>query len=167
MKNTRGFTLIELMITVAIVGILASIAYPAYTEAVLKGRRAQARTALLELAQQQERYMTQFNCYLPFTTNAAFAGNATAGCDGTAASKPASVPFKVFAGESQAQAVYRLSASACTGSGGANLAINECIELTATPIQADPKVGSLLLTSNGRKSCTGSAKSSNPALCWP
>lgn len=166
MKYSRGFTLIELMITVAIVGILAAVAYPAYTDSILKGRRAQARTALLELMQQQERYMTQFNCYLPFTTSATFAATATAGCDGNAASAPASVPFKVFAGDSAGSAVYRLEASACAAGGG-NQPLNECIQLTATPVRTDPLVANLTLTSNGSKACTGTAASSNKALCWP
>lgn len=166
MKNIRGFTLIELMITVAIIGILAAVAYPSYTDSVLKGRRAQARTALLELMQQQERYMTQFNCYLPFTTNASFAATASAGCDGLSSSAPASVPFKVFAGENTASAVYHLTASACSA-GGSNQPINECIQLTATPLQSDPKVGNLTITSNGVKACTGTASTTNKALCWP
>lgn len=158
--------MIELMITVAIVGILAAVAYPAYTDSILKGRRAQARTALLELMQQQERYMTQFNCYLPFSTSATFIASATAGCDGKASSAPASVPFKVFAGENSNNAVYRLSASACSVSGTVQ-PLNECIELTATPVRSDPKVGNLVLSSNGVKSCTGTAASTNKSLCWP
>ena len=67
-RGMRGFTLIELMITVAIVGILASIAYPSYIESVRKGRRAEARAALTELMQQQERFMTQNNTYRAFAS---------------------------------------------------------------------------------------------------
>lgn len=166
MRYNRGFTLIELMITVAIIGILAAVAYPAYTDSILKGRRAQARAALLELMQQQERYMTQFNCYLPFTTDAALVATASAGCDGKAGSAPDSVPFKVFAGEKKGSAVYRLSSSVCRA-GDSTQALNECIQLTATPINSDPKVGNLTLSSNGVKSCSGTASSSNSALCWP
>ncbi|MBK1731990.1 hypothetical protein CKO41_09340 [Thiococcus pfennigii] len=59
----RGFTLIELMITVAIVGILAAIAYPSYQEQIRKARRADAQAALLELAQFMERYYTMNNTY--------------------------------------------------------------------------------------------------------
>jgi len=53
-----GFTLIELMITVAIVAILASIAYPSYQSHVVKSRRTTAKACLLELAQFMERYYT-------------------------------------------------------------------------------------------------------------
>ena len=58
-----GFTLIELMIAVAIVGILVRLAYPAYTKSVMKSRRADAKTALLDLAAREERYLATANSY--------------------------------------------------------------------------------------------------------
>lgn len=52
-----GFTLIELMVVVAIVGILAAIAYPSYLDQVRKGRRAEAQALLMELAQRQQNFL--------------------------------------------------------------------------------------------------------------
>ena len=58
----RGFTLIELMITVAIIGILAAIAYPSYVEHIYRSRRAEAEATLMELAQWMERnYMVNLS----------------------------------------------------------------------------------------------------------
>lgn len=57
MYTQRGFSLIELMIVVAIVGIIASIAYPSYMNAIRESRRTEGRNALLniELLQQKHR----------------------------------------------------------------------------------------------------------------
>lgn len=55
-RKYSGFTLIEVMITVVIVGILASIAYPSYTKFVGKGARADALAGLMNVANRQEQY---------------------------------------------------------------------------------------------------------------
>ena len=58
LSRLRGFTLVELMIVVVIVAILAAIAVPSYMTSVRKTRRADAKTALLDLAGREERYLT-------------------------------------------------------------------------------------------------------------
>ncbi len=63
MNKDNGFTLIELIIAVAILAILASIAYPSYVEQVRKSKRADAKTALYKIAQQQEEYFIQHLSY--------------------------------------------------------------------------------------------------------
>ena len=62
--NTQaGFSLIELMVTVAIVAILLAIAVPAYSSYVLRSHRVEARTALTDLAGREEKYYSVYNQY--------------------------------------------------------------------------------------------------------
>lgn len=177
MNRTRkkGFTLIELMVTVAIVSILASIAYPSYMSSVLKGKRAQAKVALAELLQQQERFMTQKNCYMAFTTDTTGTAVATAASAcGFAAGTV--VPFKTFSGDNLANSAYLLMADACPASSTSTsptMSTQECIRVIAKPIGNDPAVGALRMTSTGTKDCTAPASStdalamSSSKLCWP
>lgn len=79
-KVQLGFTLIELMIVVAIVGILSAVAYPSYTEYVRRGHRADARAGLLQAQQWLERAATATGVYpttLPYTLQWKDAGGNT------------------------------------------------------------------------------------------
>lgn len=155
MKHTpnRGFTLIEMLIVVAIIGILASIAYPSYRDSILKGRRAEGRKALTELMQQQERFMTQTNTYCTFS-NSSGTATAVAGCT--------TVPFKTISGDGSTGSAYWLAAEACPDGGTGTMPLRDCIRVLATPIQTDAAAGSLRMTSSGIKDCTGT----DTTVCW-
>jgi len=63
LKSQKAFTLIELMIVVAIIGIIASIAYPSYQDSVRRSRRANAKGVLMNFANAMERYYTVNSTY--------------------------------------------------------------------------------------------------------
>lgn len=140
MVNDRGFTLIELMIVVAIVGILAAIGYPNYQQSVQKSRRADCEGALVGFANAMERH---------FTTRSSYKGAGPAGND------------------TGAPAIY---ASQCPIDGGTpsyNLTIQAATATTytlqAAPInaQASDSCGTLTLTQANVKGSAGTV-----ATCW-
>ena len=151
-RGQTGFTLIELMITVAVVGILAAIVYPSYRNAILKTKRAQGRTAIMEVMQQEERYMTQNNQYKMFN------------------SATPSV-FKTFSGDNPTNSAYDISADAtCPNpSGSGVLAITDCIQVVATPRTSmnDTAAGALRMTSSGVKDCAMFPAPQTSPICWP
>jgi type IV pilus assembly protein PilE len=67
MRKHQGFTLIELMVVVAIIGIISAIAFPSYNSYMKKSRRADAKVGLSKLADKQERYYLQQNTYATST----------------------------------------------------------------------------------------------------
>ena len=77
-RKMRGITLIELMIVIVIVGFLAAIAYPNYREFAARAKRNEAKAALLQIAQQQERFYLNNNTYTCDMTRLGF--GAAGGC---------------------------------------------------------------------------------------
>ena len=138
--HQRGFTLIEVMIVVAIVGILAAIAYPSYMEHIRKGNRADAEASLMQLSQFMERYYTGIGRY-----------SKTAGGtdmpDSPAPPFPTGTPYTFSITVNSAGTSY--TATATPNSPG---------------VMANDKCGNLTLTNTGLKGQTG--QNVTTADCW-
>lgn len=76
--RSAGFTLVELMIVVAIATILALIAIPAYNQQIRESRRTEARTAVLELASREEKYYSTANVYATLPAQLGYSTDANA-----------------------------------------------------------------------------------------
>ena len=156
----QGFTLMELMVTVAIVGILASIAIPSYQDSVRKSRRADATAVLLGLANAMERRFTESSSYCDVGggTGAASTGCGTAALDtGT----PTGIGFTI---PNETVAFYTVTISqitninATTTQGGGYI-------LTAVPTgaQTGDKCGNLILDHTGAKTVSTAVPTAD---CW-
>ena len=138
-KTHRGFTLIEVMIVVAIVGILSAIALPSYNEYIRRGHRAEARAALLQGAQWMERAATANGTY-PLT---------------------AAFPNTLKTIQSNQYAITVASPPAGAASGTA-------FTLTAAPQsgQTSDKCGSYTLTHAGVRGASPLTGGATVATCW-
>ena len=145
--GNHGFTLIELMITVAIVAILAAIAYPSYVEQVARSRRADGQSALLETAQWIERQYTISNAY-------------NLKGDGTALDAAALPPLKAKTAE-----IYTLSFGTTTAATTPTDKIYS-LRLVPTGAMTNDKCGTLALTNTGLKSVSGTTGGASVATCW-
>lgn len=140
----QGFSLMELMIVVAIVGILAGIAYPSYQNYVLRSGRADGQAKLMEIIQAQERFYSQNQTYVT---------NLGAGGLGYGVAADAGVPSD--------ERRYTITAAACGGT-----TIARCVTLTAARAgtqQQDNECGSLSLDSRGTKGENGTG---TVETCW-
>jgi type IV pilus assembly protein PilE len=142
-SRARGFTLIELMVTVAIIGILMRVAFPAYMQSVRKSHRAEAKTALLDLAQRQERFMSTANVYSLTPTALGYPSGTT-------------FPMPILAGSTP---YYNLSVT------GTPVANPTTFVAQAIPIgkQALDPCGTFQIDNTGNQTATGTAPTGD---CW-
>jgi type IV pilus assembly protein PilE len=137
-KSEDGFTLMELMAVVVIVGLLSAIAYPSYTEYVNRGHRAECKSAILQTSNLLERFYTANNTYT--TDTSAIGGNA-------------------FSGNNATSSACSISIAALNST----LTISQSFLITGTPTRTDANCGNLTLDNTGAR---GESGTQTLAYCW-
>jgi type IV pilus assembly protein PilE len=157
LRPARGFTLVELLIAVAILGILAAIAIPGYANYLTRGKRGAAKTVLIDTAAVLERNYTTHGCYdRGSTANCQSRGGAVLVLPATVAPADGRAAYVVsvdFSGSASGQA-YTLTATPCGTAG------------TCPPGSepfVDPECGALTVNQAGERGITGTG---TVARCW-
>lgn len=133
---SAGFSLIELMIVVAIIAILAAIAIPSYQDSVWKGKRGEAKTAILRILQTEERLYTENNVYKPYA----------------AAAAPSGYGLSNFSGDSSTNSRYTITVEQTPFTNASNTRAScvendpsKCVRVVATVNgSADPRCGTFI-----------------------
>jgi type IV pilus assembly protein PilE len=141
-SDSRGFTLVELMVVIVIASVLMAIAIPSYKNSIRKSRRTDAKTALLDLAGREERYFSTNGSYTNTSTNLGYAAfPATVG----GGYYTINIPVAPTAGTATTVAFVSMTATPVVGSDQAK----------------DTACGSFTLTSTGAQTVSGTATD-----CW-
>ena len=146
MKPTKGFTLIEIMIAVAIIAIISGFAYPSYVKHVQRAKRVDAQTAVLEAAQRQEAYYIRNNSYAKDLTQ---------------------LEFNSISSEGLYNLTMSVTPTGCTGN---HTTVCTGFAMTASPVTTKPQAQdsecqSLTVNQLGTKSAKD-ANNSASTKCW-
>jgi type IV pilus assembly protein PilE len=140
--QARGFTLIELMIVVALIAILAAIAYPSYEDYVMRATRTEAKNRLMQVASEQEKFFSTFNRYAGSIDGARTTDPATSGLNISASTQD----LVGGSPDPDDQAYYTIAVALTNGNLG--------YTLTATPVgsqQTRDRCGEMTLDHLGNK----------------
>lgn len=147
----RGFTLIELMIAVAIVGILAAVALPSYNSYIAKGHRASARAQLLQAAQ----YMQRFN-----------ASNDRYDVDRNGTAVTNIIPAALLASPTEGEPLYEISVVGVNVSTFASTTFTLIMRPVAGGRMENDDCGGFSVTQTGAKSITNNPTVQRIITCW-
>lgn len=153
----KGFTLIELMIVVAILGIIAAIAYPSYQDSVMRSQRADALTTLSRLASEQERFYT-------LSAPATYAADFKTLVDNSLAANTTEID------SDEGLYTITLSNSGCSSTVGAKT-VYSCFALTAEPAAGslqtrDDECSKIIITETGKSSKNSADATNADGTCW-
>ncbi|MGV7210146.1 type IV pilin protein [Oxalobacteraceae bacterium A2-2] len=149
MKRIRAYTLVELLVVLAVIILLALQVMPYFKQQMIRTRRSEAHAALLRLMQQQERYRTRSNTYIAFSADATDADAKL---------------FPWWSGNTPKTSAYEMEGTLCDGA-----PIADCVRILAKPGTSrvddsfsDGECQELSLTSSGERHSTGPGQ-----RCWP
>jgi type IV pilus assembly protein PilE len=152
-RRSSGFTLIELMIVVAIVGVLAAIAMPSYSQYIARARRADARAQLLQVAQFMQRF---------------YAANDRFDQDRSGVSVASAMPSGITISPVGSAALYQLNTSVASLGTPTLTVTASAYTLTMAPVSgasmAYDACGMFTLTSTGVRGVAGGTKTRDE--CW-